>query len=130
VSETRVSPFETVAFHEYPVVGLSARVTSTRSLAGMVRISPFDVLFTGIVVAELPERVGVSVMLWVWGGVVETGVPAGTVAAGVMAGDTVGTEVDADGDVISVHPAKRRAATTRVQHSAPQTRDILILVTW
>lgn len=122
-------PFETVAFHIYPVVGFSFRLTSTRSFAGTVRISPFEVLFTRTVVTELPEDAGAVVMAAA--GETDTGVAvsAGPLAGGVVSGGTVAAGVAGEDAVFCVHPARSMAARMSTQHNAPVTRGVLIQVT-
>ena len=74
-------PFEAVAFHMYPVVGFSFRLTSTRSLAGTVRISPFELLFTRMVVTEALVETGVTAVLAAGTVTTALAVAAGTPAA-------------------------------------------------
>jgi hypothetical protein len=111
-------PFETVAFHMYPVVGFSFRLTSTRSLAGTVRISPSDVPFTKMVVTEEPGDAGVAVMLAEGEAATEFVVSAGTLTGAVVSGGTVVVGVAGAGAVFSVHPAKSVAARMRTQPMA------------
>jgi hypothetical protein len=112
-------PFEAVAFHEYPVVGFSLSLTSTRSLAGTVMISPLDVLFTKRVGTDVSEDAGADVPLAareVVDGVSSAGTLTGVVVAGGIVVVVVG-----EGAVLSVHPATIIAARMRTQPIAAIT---------
>jgi hypothetical protein len=102
----------------YPVVGFSFRLTSTRSLAGTIRISPSDELFTRTVVTEEPGDVGVAVMLAAGEAATGFAVSVGTLAGGVASGGAVAAGVAGKGAVFCVHPARSMAARMSVQPMA------------